>query len=87
MLARYRSLTWNPAIGRSVAKQLGSYDVTHIYGLYDLIGPGVASTCRRMAALCCRTDGHVPADHAKPLDEAAVSRHTRWPGLSEARAA
>jgi hypothetical protein len=49
VLARYRALTWNPAIGSFCRERLAGYDVTHIYGLYDLIGPGVASACRRIA--------------------------------------
>jgi glycosyltransferase involved in cell wall biosynthesis len=47
--ARYRSSTWNPALGAFCREQLCEFDVTHIYGLYDLIGPRVASACRRMA--------------------------------------
>ena len=45
--ARYRSLTWNPAVTEFCRQQLGRYDIAHIYGLYDLIGPRVASAfCR-----------------------------------------
>ena len=47
--ARYRSSTWNPALGAYCREQLREFDITHIYGLYDLIGPRVASECRRMA--------------------------------------
>lgn len=47
--ARYRSSTWNPALGAFCREQLGEFDLTHIFGLYDLIGPRVASACRRMA--------------------------------------
>jgi len=46
--ARYRSSTWNPALGAFCREQLGEFDVTHIYGLYDLIGPRVARECRRI---------------------------------------
>jgi glycosyltransferase involved in cell wall biosynthesis len=49
VLVSYRALTWNPAIGSFCRERLAGYDVTHIYGLYDLIGPSVASACRRIA--------------------------------------
>ncbi len=45
--ARYRSLTWNPGVAAFCRERLGDYDVAHIYGLYDLIGPRVARACRR----------------------------------------
>jgi glycosyltransferase involved in cell wall biosynthesis len=47
--ARYRSLTWNPGVGAFCRERLGGYDLAHIYGLYDLIGPCVARECRRIA--------------------------------------
>jgi len=43
---RYRTLTWNPGVSRYCKDQLESFDVVHIYGLYDLLGPAVASFCR-----------------------------------------
>jgi glycosyltransferase involved in cell wall biosynthesis len=46
--ARYRSLTWNPGVGRFCRERLTDYEVTHIYGLYDLLGPRVAGACRRI---------------------------------------
>lgn len=46
--ARYRSLTWNPGAGAFCAERLSGFDLTHIYGLYDLIGPRVAGACRRI---------------------------------------
>ena len=47
--ARYRALTWNPGVSAFCRERLASYDVIHIYGLYDLIGPMVAAACRRLA--------------------------------------
>jgi glycosyltransferase involved in cell wall biosynthesis len=46
---RYRSLTWNPGVAAFCRERLGDFDLTHIYGLYDLIGPRVAGACRRIA--------------------------------------
>src|SRR5207248_1481856 len=41
----YRSLTWNPGILRFCRKWL-KFDIVHIYGTYDLLGPSVARACR-----------------------------------------
>jgi glycosyltransferase involved in cell wall biosynthesis len=46
--AKYRSLTWNQGIPVFCRDRLGEYDVTHIYGLYDVMGPRVAGRCRRI---------------------------------------
>ena len=46
---RYRALTWNPGVAAFCRERLASYDLVHIYGLYDLIGPWIASACRRIA--------------------------------------
>jgi glycosyltransferase involved in cell wall biosynthesis len=43
----YRSLTWNPATFEFCRKELSSFDIVHIYGTYDLLGPIVAAACRR----------------------------------------
>lgn len=45
--ARYRSVTWNPGVSGFCRERLASFDVVHIYGLYDLLGPVVARGCRR----------------------------------------
>jgi len=42
---RYRSLGWNPAVRRFCRARLGNFDVAHIYGLYDFLGPAVADAC------------------------------------------
>jgi glycosyltransferase involved in cell wall biosynthesis len=44
---RYRASTWNPAIYRYCRARLADFDVVHIFGLYDLLGPAVASECRK----------------------------------------
>jgi glycosyltransferase involved in cell wall biosynthesis len=43
----YRSLTWNPGIFAFCANRLKSFDIVHIYGTYDLLGPVVARACRQ----------------------------------------
>jgi len=46
-VARYRTLTVNPGIMAFCWRHLRDFDVVHIYGLYDLLGPVVAAFCRR----------------------------------------
>jgi glycosyltransferase involved in cell wall biosynthesis len=43
---RYHALSWNPAVHRYCRARLANFDVVHIFGLYDLLGPAVASACR-----------------------------------------
>jgi glycosyltransferase involved in cell wall biosynthesis len=44
---RYRALSWNPAVKRFARARLENYDVAHIFGLYDFLGPAVAGICRQ----------------------------------------
>jgi glycosyltransferase involved in cell wall biosynthesis len=43
----YRALSWNPGIARFCRAQLWRFDVAHIFGLYDFLGPAMATACRR----------------------------------------
>jgi glycosyltransferase involved in cell wall biosynthesis len=43
---RRRALSWNPAVKRFCRARLQEFDVVHIFGLYDLLGPSVAKACR-----------------------------------------
>jgi len=43
----YRALSWNPGIARFCRTRLWNFDVVHIFGLYDFLGPAVAAACRR----------------------------------------
>jgi glycosyltransferase involved in cell wall biosynthesis len=43
---RYRAVSWNPAVKRYCRARLQNFDVVHIFGLYDLLGPAVAAACR-----------------------------------------
>jgi glycosyltransferase involved in cell wall biosynthesis len=45
----YRSITWNPGAAAFCRERLQGFDLAHIYGLYDLLGPRVARACRRIA--------------------------------------
>src|SRR5689334_18654816 len=42
----YRATSWNPAVKRFCRARLRNFDIAHIFGLYDLLGPAVASFCR-----------------------------------------
>jgi glycosyltransferase involved in cell wall biosynthesis len=41
----YRATSWNPAMGRYLRSRLFDFDIVHIFGLYDLLGPQVAKEC------------------------------------------
>jgi glycosyltransferase involved in cell wall biosynthesis len=45
---RYRTVSWNPAVKRYCRARLQNFDVVHIFGLYDLLGPAVAAACRAL---------------------------------------
>jgi glycosyltransferase involved in cell wall biosynthesis len=43
---RYRTLSWNPAVRRYCRARLQNFDLVHIFGMYDLVGPPVAAAAR-----------------------------------------
>ena len=45
--ASYRSATWNPGVFSFCRARLAEFEIVHIYGLYDFLGPVVARACRR----------------------------------------
>jgi len=47
--AHYRRVSWNPAVNRYCRVWVPKFDVVHIFGLYDLLGPAVARACRKRA--------------------------------------
>jgi glycosyltransferase involved in cell wall biosynthesis len=42
---RYRTVSWNPAVKRYLRARLQNFEIVHIFGLYDLLGPAVAAAC------------------------------------------
>lgn len=44
---RYRATTWNAGLVSFCRRELRRFDLVHIFGLYDLLGPIVARFCRR----------------------------------------
>ena len=45
----YRQVSWNPSVTRFCRRRLGDFDVAHLFGLYDFLGPAVAAGCRKLA--------------------------------------
>jgi glycosyltransferase involved in cell wall biosynthesis len=45
--AHFRATSWNPALGRYLRAKVTEFDVVHIFGLYDLLGPRVAKESRK----------------------------------------
>ena len=43
----YRAVSWNPGLRKYLRAELKNFDVAHIFGLYDLLGPGTAAECRK----------------------------------------
>jgi len=46
-LAHYRALTVNPRVVAFCRASISQFDLVHLYGLYDLLGPAVSYFCRR----------------------------------------
>jgi glycosyltransferase involved in cell wall biosynthesis len=46
-LERYRSLTVNPGVIGFSREIAGTFDLAHLYGVYDLLGPPIARRCSR----------------------------------------
>lgn len=46
-LLRYRATSWNAGLLPFCRHELRQFDLVHIFGLYDLLGPVVARYCRR----------------------------------------
>lgn len=46
-VGHYRALTLNPRVVAFCRAFLRRFDVAHVYGLYDLLGPSVAHFCRK----------------------------------------
>jgi len=44
---RYRAVSWNPAVERYCRARIGQFEIVHIFGLYDLLGPAVARACQK----------------------------------------
>ena len=43
----YRRVSWNPAVTRYCKVWVPKFEIVHIFGLYDLLGPAVARACRK----------------------------------------
>jgi glycosyltransferase involved in cell wall biosynthesis len=45
---RYHAVSWNPALPRYLRARLQNFDVIHVFGLYDLIGPRTAEAAQEL---------------------------------------
>jgi len=45
---RYHAVSWNPALSRYLRARLQTFDIVHIFGLYDLLGPRTASAAQKL---------------------------------------
>jgi glycosyltransferase involved in cell wall biosynthesis len=48
----YRAASWNPALTRYLRARLQNFDLLHIFGLYDLLGPPTAAAARNLKIPC-----------------------------------
>ncbi len=44
----YRAVSWNPALSRYLRARLHDFQVIHIFGLYDLLGPRIAAVAHQL---------------------------------------
>jgi glycosyltransferase involved in cell wall biosynthesis len=44
----YHAVSWNPALRRYLRARLQNFDVVHIFGLYDLLGPRTAAAAQKL---------------------------------------
>ncbi|HWY05571.1 MAG TPA: glycosyltransferase [Candidatus Acidoferrales bacterium] len=45
----YHAASWNPALTRYLRARLQNFDVIHIFGLYDLLGPRTAAAAQKLS--------------------------------------
>src|ERR1700688_4645924 len=48
----YHAASWNPALPRYLRARLQNFDIVHIFGLYDLLGPRTAAAARERNIPC-----------------------------------
>ena len=48
----YHAASWNPALSRYLRARLQNFDVVHIFGLYDLLGPRTAAAALKLRIPC-----------------------------------
>jgi glycosyltransferase involved in cell wall biosynthesis len=74
---RYRSLSVNPGVLRFCQLRLCEFDVVHIYGLYDALGPVVARYCRQFGVPYFVE----PMGMTRPIDRGFLLKKL-WRGLT-----
>ncbi len=70
-ISHYRALTINPGVIGFCRASLMGFDLVHFYGLYDLLGPAVSSSCRRQGVPYLIE----PMGMYRPIDRAFRLKH------------
>ena len=73
-LCRYRSLTVNAGILRFCRHRLKDFDIVHIYGLYDALGPTVGRYCRKLGVPYFVE----PLGMTRPIDRGFLLKKLWW---------
>lgn len=70
----YRNLTVNPGIIEFCRRRLQEFEIVHIYGLYDILGPTVARYCRRFGIPYIVE----PLGMTRPIDRGFLLKKIWW---------
>ncbi len=70
----YRNLTVNPGVLRFCQRRLQEFDVVHVYGLYDTLGPAVGRYCRKLGVPYFVE----PLGMTRPIDRGFLLKKLWW---------
>lgn len=70
----YRNLTVNPGIAKFCRQRLRQFDIVHIYGLYDALGPAVGHYCRKLSIPYFIE----PLGMTRPIDRGFLLKKVWW---------
>jgi glycosyltransferase involved in cell wall biosynthesis len=73
----YRNLTVNPGVLEFCRRRLKDFDIVHIYGLYDTLGPAVGHYCRKFGVPYFVE----PLGMTRPIDRGFLLKRL-WTGLA-----
>jgi glycosyltransferase involved in cell wall biosynthesis len=70
----YRNLTVNPGVLRFCRRRLKEFDIVHMYGLYDTLGPSVGRYCRKFSVPYFVE----PLGMTRPIDRGFLLKKLWW---------
>lgn len=70
----YRDLTVNPGVLRFCRRRLKEFDIAHMYGLYDTLGPAVGRYCRKFGVPYFVE----PLGMTRPIDRGFLLKKLWW---------